>query len=302
MTVAERLDAWWLRPIAPARLALVRVTLGVLTLVYLARSWGEVPGLGATGAAFRPVGVGWLFPASPPAWSLEALQVVLVVLATAWISGRAWRFVAPAFAVVFTVWASLRLSYGAVAHDLHLATVHILVLALLPAGSLRRTRAEPGDWTTAWVIRTLMVVTVLVYVFAGVSKLLALGPGWADGSNLRAQVAEANFVRELYDPTIPDPTLVALLRERTWLLPAGAVHTLIVELGAPFALVNRRVAVVWALATWFMHGMIAATMGIVFPYQTFGLAFLVFLPVERLLALVQSRPNSSAAERSSSAG
>jgi hypothetical protein len=79
-------------------------------------------------------------------------------------------------------------------------------------------------------------------------------------------------------------TIAALiLRAHGWLLSAGSVLTLIVEIGAPLALFHRYLGWSWALATLAMHQGIALLMGISFPYQTFGLAFLCFLPVERLL-------------------
>jgi hypothetical protein len=57
--------------------------------------------------------------------------------------------------------------------------------------------------------------------------------------------------------------------------------TLVLELGAPFALLGPRIAAVWALGVWGFHVSVLALMAIAFPYPlTVGL--LPFLPAERI--------------------
>jgi hypothetical protein len=134
--------------------------------------------------------------------------------------------------------------------------------------------AALGRWSTADAPR---------FQLRAADGLDFAGLAWGSGDNLLAQVAYAALLRSVYDPDAGEPTALPILRAHGWLLSAGSVLTLIVEIGAPLALFHRYLGWSWALATLAMHQGIALLMGISFPYQTFGLAFLCFLPVERLL-------------------
>ena len=57
------------------------------------------------------------------------------------------------------------------------------------------------------------------------------------------------------------------------LLVVASVLTMAVELGAPLALLDRRLRNAWVGATWLMHLGILATMAIGFPSPLFGVAF-----------------------------
>ena len=62
-----------------------------------------------------------------------------------------------------------------------------------------------------------------------------------------------------------------------------AIVTLIVELGAPLSLVNRRVGQLFALSAWAMHVGIRIVMGIKFKYNVSGVSYLPYFPVGRQL-------------------
>jgi hypothetical protein len=62
--------------------------------------------------------------------------------------------------------------------------------------------------------------------------------------------------------------------------------TLVIELGAPLALLDRRLGYVWALAAWGFHAGVVLLMNIWFPYPLFGFAFLPLLPAERIVTRV----------------
>jgi hypothetical protein len=62
-----------------------------------------------------------------------------------------------------------------------------------------------------------------------------------------------------------------------------AVATLMIELGAPLALVVSRLRVPWVALAWCMHAAIAATMFVVFPYPLALIAFAPLFRLERLL-------------------
>ena len=60
------------------------------------------------------------------------------------------------------------------------------------------------------------------------------------------------------------------------------VLTFVLELGAPLALFGRRLALGWVLFVYGMHVSIFIMMEVTFRYQLWGIAFLSFLPLERL--------------------
>lgn len=291
IALLRRVESAWLAPAPPARLAVIRVVTGLFCAGVVLAGWSEVPGLAAdpTGRYF-PVGLARLLP-RPDQATLQNLQVAVLALAVLWTAGLAWRLTAPLFAASFLLWGAWRLSWGAIAHDLHLAGVQVAVLALTPAAAALSLDARlptllawrPAPWVHGWGVRLLCVATVVAYFLAGVAKLDAGGLGWGRGENLLDQLAYANLVRTVYEPDRPAPLGLWLVQSHGWILSAGAVLTLVVELGAPLALLHRRIGYAWAFGTLAMHLGIAALMGITFPYQTWGLAFLPFLPVERLV-------------------
>ena len=75
-----------------------------------------------------------------------------------------------------------------------------------------------------------------------------------------------------------------------WVFPPIALATVLVELGAPFALltgpVGRRVRAVWAIAAWGFHVGVVVLMAISFPYPLSFIAYASLFAPERLLARV----------------
>ena len=59
--------------------------------------------------------------------------------------------------------------------------------------------------------------------------------------------------------------------------------TLVLELGAPLALVQRHLRTVWVLGVWGFHVGVIALMAITFAYPVSGCAFASFFAVERLV-------------------
>jgi hypothetical protein len=66
--------------------------------------------------------------------------------------------------------------------------------------------------------------------------------------------------------------------------PPVAVATVLVELGAPLALLGGRLRTAWVLAAWGFHVGIVALMAISFPYPLSGIAFAPLFACERLIA------------------
>ncbi len=277
------------------RLALVRVAVGAVCVWTLLRQPGEVPGLGVEpGAIFRPVGLARLLDAPLPPAFVAVWQGVTVLLGVAWTLGWSWRVTAPAFAAAFLGWATWRLCWGAIAHDLHLLTLHVLALAFLPAAgalSVDARRAGRLAWlpdgavADVWVrggLRLVGGLTVVTYVLAGLAKV-GRSFAWASGASLADHLSVAVLVSLVYRPGDGLPPGFTFVLDHPALLAIGAPLTLALELGAPLALVHRYAGVTWAVGIFAMHVGIAGAMNVVFPYPTFGLAFLSFLPVERLL-------------------
>ena len=61
------------------------------------------------------------------------------------------------------------------------------------------------------------------------------------------------------------------------------------ELGAPVALLHRRIALVWCIAAWAFHVGVALLMSITFLYPLSTVAYLPLFRVERALAKLSPR-------------
>jgi hypothetical protein len=129
----------------------------------------------------------------------------------------------------------------------------------------------------------LCAVTAATYFLSGVAKVTGeSGWGWALGNGPRSQIAFDGLRKELIDQGATP--LVFALFNNVWLATTIGVGTLVIELGAPLALLDRRLRWAWASATFCMHWGILAIMGITFWYHLIGVAFLPFVLEERLVA------------------
>ena len=281
----RRLGAWWFAPVPAERLAAMRVLVGLFAVVYLVSLaiplWrlSEMPA-----RSFAPVGVLRLLDAPLPAGAWRALVIAAVPLAVAFTAGAWHRVLAPLFAVVLLIVASYRNSWGMIFHTENLLVIHALVLAAAPAAEAwswdaRRVAAPPADGRYAWPLRLMAAVTCLTYVMAGVAKLRLGGVAWLGGEELRDQVAIDNLRKLLLGSDVS--ALATPLLEHPGLFAGLAVMTLVIELGAPVALVGGRVAAIWATAAWGFHVGVIALMRIVFPYPLSGLAFAPLFALER---------------------
>jgi hypothetical protein len=105
--------------------------------------------------------------------------------------------------------------------------------------------------------------------------VFGLAPVGLDGGALRSE------------PIRPDLQLFDGLYPHRRLFTAMAVTSLVV-VGAPLALVDRRLGRLWALGAFAMHWGILAVMGIRFRYQLSGVAFASWFDFERALRRVAS--------------
>ncbi|MDP2315733.1 MAG: hypothetical protein Q8P41_22740 [Pseudomonadota bacterium] len=298
---AARLAAWWF-PEAPAeRLAAVRIATGGFVLWQLVRLFDNFAAIARTPVAqWSPVGPLRLLDAPLSPAEFDTWNTVHVALAACFFVGLGHRVLAPIYAVSTLFFFSYRTAWGGVLHADNLFTLHILCLALGPAASawsvdawlarrwpgrgrwLRWSPLPAVDWRFGWNLLLMGAVTTITYFLAGVAKVVSNpGFGWASGKNLLDQIGNDALYKELVSSGGGATPLVPWLYQHPeWLLIA-ATGTLVIEVGAPLALLDRRLGWVWSLATWSMHQGIALVMGIVFPYPGYGFAFVGFFPVDR---------------------
>ena len=247
---------------------------------------------------FAPVGVlSWLD--APVRHGLATAGLVLALVAgAAAVLGWRWRVTGPAFAVMFLLLSTYRVSWGHVSHADHLPAVHLVILALVPAADAwsldarRRRGPRPGPLPRyGWPVRVLAIATVVSYVVAGVAKVRYGGLGWFDGDILRNQIAADALQKALFGAS--HSPIGGWLATHPGVLPLAAAGALAVELGAPVALLGGWWRNVWVAAAWLFHASIAVVMAIAFPYPLYGVAFAPFFaveaPVERVRQAMASR-------------
>jgi hypothetical protein len=277
---------WYQAPTPLARLQLLRIAIGGYALVYLltrAVHLNAVVDLPAT--AFAPVGVvRWLDGALAAGW-VYGLFGAALVSGAAFTLGVGYRASAPLFALLLLWVLSYRHSWGMIFHTDNLLVLHVLLLALAPAGGrLRRPAAAPASLRVTgygWVPRVMALVTVAAYVVAGVAKLEHTGWSWAAGAALREQVAY-DAIRKIELGSTYSP-IGTWLVAHAWVFAPLSAFSLATELLAPLALLGTRAALVWCACAWSFHAGVLALMAIAFPYPLSGCAFLPLLPVERAL-------------------
>lgn len=273
--------------VAPARrLAAFRILTGGFALTYLVVRLPHFLDLTRLDdGRWDPPGV--LGPLSAPPPTAVVLVVLGATVATgvAYVAGRHFRGTGPAFAVLLLVVLTYRNGWGLVFHTDNLLVLHVLVVGLAPAADAwsldARDRPEPADDVTyGFPLRLAAVVTVLTYVVTGVAKLRYAGTDWLAGDTLLHQVAFDNARKKvLGDAWSP---LAATFVGHPGLFGPMGVLTLVVELGAPVALLGRRAAAWWSGAAWVFHAGIVALMWISFPYPLSLVAFAPFFRLELL--------------------
>lgn len=286
---------FWFPEWPAARLGLLRVILGLYVLQDLVRIRPAAHHVGDGGAhLWDPVGVTTLLagPLEPALWAnVYDLTIGLCVVFTL---GVAWRVTGPLFAAFLLFSWTYRVSWQMIYHVHHLAMLHVLIVAVAPAAAAvsvdawwRRRAGRPApaaSWRYGWPIRLLCVVTAILYMLAGVAKVQKAGWGWADGHNLLDQIAYDGLYKGLLGRVKDEPSpLIEYAFTYRWLLAPLATGALIIEIGAPIALLHRRIGQAWALAAVGMHWGIHLAMNLLFPYPVYGIAFLSFFPIERLL-------------------
>ncbi len=284
---AQRLLDWWQRPVPAGRLAALRVLVGAFAVVFLLVRGRSLAGVGGfPSEQFEPVGLASLLAQPLPPAVVTASVVLAIASGLGFTVGAWFKVTGPVFALLLLWVTTYRCSWGMVFHTENLLCLHVGLLAASPASDAysldARGRDGAGDAPSpdyGWAIRAMSLVTVVAYFLAGVAKLKLAGAPWLGGELLRAQIAYDNL-RKLELGTQVSPLGPWLVRHRG-VFPYLAVMTMFVELGAPLALLHRRVAWAWAIAAWCFHIGVLLLMSIGFAYQLSTVAYLSLFPVER---------------------
>ena len=278
------------------RTGLVRAAVGAYTLHYLARRrrmFREV--VRTDPALFAPVG-----PARPlrrpvPPAVADALNdatLASTALFTLGVGGAPVRW---AHSALLTWTLSYRNSWSMIFHSDNLLVLHTIALAAGRSSDAVSVDAliggrRPADHARyAWPLELMNATSAAAYLLPGIAKVAGeSGWGWVRGDGLRRQVAVDGLRKVVYGSRVAP--LAGRLYPHRELFTAMAVVSLVVELGAPLALADRRLGRLWAPAAFAMHAGILGVMGIRFRYQLAGVAFLAWFDVERLLG-TKSQPD-----------
>ncbi len=293
---------WFFKPLPATRIAALRILVGLFATIWLLV---RAPAL--VGLAFRPSGpwtpVGLLalldLSGQPPPAALVLLTYVLgIATGIAFTLGLRFSISGPLFAVALTLLGTFRSSFGHISHTEHLLVIHTWLIALSPAADrwsldVRSARVRSalslpsGSGSTllstapagyGWPVRALILLTAVAYVIAGAAKLRIAGMHWGDGEVLRVHVAWDNL-RKIELGDAHSPLGAYLVRfEGPWM--ALGLSSLVLELGAPLALVHEKIGRAWALCMWAFHAGVAAIMFILFAYPLSGVAFACLLRPE----------------------
>ena len=290
-------DRAW--PSTPAeRLAAVRLLVGLFAQLYFTLrlphmlTYTDFPA-----RQFEPVGLLWLVERPPAAAAVIALGVATWLAGIAFLVGWRFRLTGPLYALLLTVSLTYCNSWGQIFHTENLAVLYVVLLSLVPAADAysldarRRGQVPPPDGRYGWPLLLMRVVAVATYFIAGVAKLRWGGPEWFGGDALLHTIA-ADSMRKVVLGSQHSPVAEILLGQ-VWLFRGLALLTLVVEVGAPLALLGRRVALVWALAVIAFHLGVFGLMAILFPFPLCGVAFAPFFAPERLVERVRARVRRS---------
>jgi hypothetical protein len=137
----------------------------------------------------------------------------------------------------------------------------------------------------------MVIILIVTYLLAGWMKLRNGGWDWVDGRVLRNQIAYDNLRKELLGSQ--HSPIGGWLVRYDWVFPPLAWATMVVELGAPLALIGGRIRTVWVASAWGFHVGIVVLMAISFPYQVAGIAYLCLFapeqPIEHAIGWLRTR-------------
>lgn len=278
-----------LRPAAqPVRPAVLRLGTGAFTVWNNLRRRAMFHKLNHQDASqFDPVGPVRVLRRPLPPRVANALYDAAQIANIATTLGIAHRVSGPLNAALQLWTLSYRNSWGMIFHNDNMALMHQLVLGVtrsadaLSVDALVRDKTltpQRFDRTYGGIPTAMNIATCAVYVISGVAKVRSpQGFKWATGNTLRDQLAADAIRKEVFGTRAPEAAR-RFYNARNFFTVAG-VGALVIELGAPLSMVNRRWGQVFTVAAWSMHVGIRCLMGIKFPYNTSGVSYLPYHPV-----------------------
>ncbi len=287
-------------PEVPTRLAALRVIVGLFGTVFLAVRTGylfDVARLPAN--RFDAVGPLSFLDLPLDVHVVQGGVVLAILLGAAFTLGWRHRITGPLYGLLLVAVTTYDNSWQHIAHTENLFTLHTLVLGFTPSADVwsldarRRAHASDAvprtDRTEAygWPVRLISAITLCTYALAGWAKLRNGGVDWITGDVLRNQIAHDNVRKALLgDRHSP---LGAHLVRYGWVFPPLAFASMVVELGAPLALLHARTRRAWVAAAWLFHLGVLALMAILFIYPLTGIAYASFGHPEELWQRVRPR-------------
>lgn len=286
---------FWFPKLPAERLGMLRVLVGFYSVVYfLARMPYWLSCAERRPEQFDPVGPLFWMSAPLDPWLYRSLVFLTVPAAIAFFLGFRYRLLAPVFALLLSTVLTYANSWGTVLHTENLWLVHAVILSLAPAADAvsldaRRLGSVPEPhFRYGWAVRLMCWVAVCAYFVAGVAKVKNAGWVFIEGESLRNYVALDN-VRKLELGSPYYSPLAVLLLGHTGVFGVLAAGSLLLELGAPLAMLRPAIGKVWSVMMWSFHLGVLALMAIGFFYPLTFIAYTPFFRVERLLRFVRKR-------------
>ena len=290
---------WWFVEVPAKRLAAVRIAVGAYGLNDLTEGYAQYARIARQSAEqWWPLGPLRVLRAPLDPVAFDVWQAAHWALALCFLVGFGWRVLAPLCAVSGICFYAYRTSWGSTYHADNLFVFHVLCLAIGPAASawsvdaaiarrwpdrlrwLRSGSLPDVDWRFGWTLRLTATVTVITYLLAGTAKLATNASGWLTGTNLVSQIGKDALYKAFVSPPAQPNEIVPWLYDHPHLMLIPSLLTLVVECGAPLALVDRRLGWLWSFGAWSMHRGILLIMGIPFDYPLSGAAFACFFPLD----------------------
>lgn len=290
------LDAFWFERAPATRPAVLRVLIGAYVLFYLAPRYPMYMKIARSDPSlFKPVGAAASLRKPVPVWVFRGVLIATLAANVLFILGFRHRQTGPLFAGLLLWIMSYRNSWSMIYHSNNVLLLHAMILGLSRSADalsvdslLDATGSRDPHWRYGWPARLMNTVTVLTYFLAGVAKVKGpLGWRWAGGESLRSQIAVDGLRKELYDGEAA--SLAYTLHNNLFLFTIMGVGSLVLELGAPVALVSKRLSRLWAVGAFQLHWGIFFLMKIRFRYQLLGLIFAPFFDLDRVLRWIELR-------------
>ena len=293
-----RLEHYWFAPRPEFNLGVFRTLVGLwLLYTWFARL---APRLRASvdrppELALPPTLLHWLgLPVPVPETAVNVAQWVFPALALLLVVGLFTRPVLALVTLLFLWFEGSHNSWGYTSHSTILPALILVILCFAPGVQrlsldARRDPTLSAEPPSVWPVRLALLLVALVYLGSGLSKLRYSGLSWLDGETLAfylsggsprgvgslqgfiadSGLSEAARFRDgfgLVDYTwvANPPSFARRLAEIPWLMKVSSGAVLLLELGFPLALWNRRAMIAFLTLAAVFHLGVYALMGIDF--------------------------------------